>query len=319
MTQEKTAPKDFLGLRTKREALRLTLKDVCQSTRVSVVNLEAIENGEFHDLPVPIYTKNFIKTYARALDLESKPILDSYEAYLTSLQIAQTPIPEAVPEKEPFSIVPYKSYIAAASIIIIIAAVTLIIFQQQRLSPVSSGQQPAIIATAPQAAVSTPGSPPEQAEQTTQAKTVVQPVVAESIKQPPSQPAHTTQTLPAIQPKTVAQSVETKSIKQPSPQPAPLKPSLKQNVPVVEKTTPAIISEGADILVIKATEETWLRMTIDQNPPFQILLKQGETIERKGAGFEVDIGNAGGIIMQFKGKTIENLGKSGEVVHLQLP
>ena len=85
MTQEKAAPKDFLGIRTKREALGMTLKDVFALTRISVVNLEAIENGDFHDLPVPIYTKNFIKTYAQALDLDSKPILDSYEAYLNSL------------------------------------------------------------------------------------------------------------------------------------------------------------------------------------------------------------------------------------------
>lgn len=302
MAEEKIAPKDFLGLKTRREALRLTLKDICQSTRVSVVNLEAIENGEFHDLPVPIYTKNFIKNYANALDLDSKPILDSYEAYLTSLQIARAPIPEAVPEKEqePFikRLAPYKAYIAVASIIIVVAAVAFIIFQQQPILPAVPANQPAVIATTPQTAVSTPESPPEQATQTTQAKTVAQPVA--------------TITKPIIQPLPQPAPPQQKSA-------APVKPSIKQDAPVVEKKAPALISEGNDILVIKATEETWLRMKIDQNPPFQVLLKPGEKIERKGAGFAVDIGNAGGIIMQFKGETIENLGKSGEVVHLQLP
>jgi hypothetical protein len=33
----------------------------------------------------------------------------------------------------------------------------------------------------------------------------------------------------------------------------------------------------------------------------------------------MDIGNAGGIKMKYKGKVIENLGKSGQVIHLQLP
>ena len=73
------------------------------------------------------------------------------------------------------------------------------------------------------------------------------------------------------------------------------------------------------ILMIRASEETWLRITIDQNQPSQILLKPGEKIERKGSIFEMDIGNAGGIKMQFRGKNIENLGKSGEVIHLRLP
>ena len=94
MTQEKAAPKDFLGIRAKREALGMTLKDVFALTRISVVNLEAIEKGDFRDLPVPIYTKNFIKIYARALDLDSNPILDSYEAYLNSLQVSQAPARE---------------------------------------------------------------------------------------------------------------------------------------------------------------------------------------------------------------------------------
>ena len=90
-------------------------------------------------------------------------------------------------------------------------------------------------------------------------------------------------------------------------------------MPAVEKKAPVSVSEGTDVLVIKATEETWLKMKIDQNPPFQVLLKPGEVIKRKGAEFDVNIGNAGGITVQFKGKVIENLGKSGEVVHLQLP
>ena len=195
MTQEKTAAEDFLGLRIRRETLRLTLKDICQSTRVSVVNLEAIENGEFHDLPVPIYTKNFIKTYARALDVDSKPILDSYEAYLNSLKIDQTPIPEAVPEeeKEPFinRLVPYKTYIAVAAIIFLVAVVTLVILQQPQSKPQVAVGQPAIVAAVPQTAVTAAASPTEQAAQAippvqvTPPKAIVQPVVAETIKQPP--------------------------------------------------------------------------------------------------------------------------------------
>ncbi len=307
MTQEIAAPADFLGLKTRREALRLTLKDICQSTRVSVVNLEAIENGEFHELPVPIYTKNFIKTYARALDVDSKPILDSYEAYLDSLKIDETPMPAAVPEEkqEPFinRLVPYKKYIATGAIIFIAAVVTLVILKKSPPQPQVAVGQPAIVATVPPAAVIAPVNPPEQAVPVTPPapaappKAVAKPVVAAAVKQMP-------QSLP------------------PQPQQksaTPLKPSVPENTPVVEKKAPVLSSEGTDSLVIKATEATWLRMKIDQNPPFQVLLKPGEAIERKGAGFTVDVGNAGGIIMQFKGKTIENLGKSGEVVHLQLP
>jgi cytoskeleton protein RodZ len=294
MTKEKATQKDFLELRTKREALGLTLKDINSITRVSIVNLEAIENGEFHDLPVPVYTKNFIKNYAGALKMDSKPILDSYEAYLNSLQIAKTQIPETVSGTEPLikKPLPYKKYVMAAVIIIIVAVGTFIIFQQKQPVPEVTGNQPEIIATAPQPSVNTttPVTPPEQTN------AVVQPVPAETTKQTPPQPAPPQQ-------KSAAQ----------------LESSPKQNAPGVEKTEQAMIREEADVLVIRATEETWLRIKIDQNPSFQILLKPGEAIERKGAGFDIDIGNAGGIKMQFKGKSIESLGKSGQVIHLRLP
>jgi cytoskeleton protein RodZ len=72
-------------------------------------------------------------------------------------------------------------------------------------------------------------------------------------------------------------------------------------------------------LLIKATEETWIRIKTDQNPPFQVLLKPGEKIEYKAASFDIDIGNAGGVKMKFKGKEIENLGKSGQAIRLRLP
>lgn len=310
MTQEKTAPKDFLGIRAKREALGMTLKDVFALTRISVVNLEAIENGDFHDLPVPIYAKNFIKIYARALDLDSKPILDSYEAYLNTLQINQAPVKEqeTMPEQEPSTQKPIKSrvYLVVAFIVFIIAVVTVAIFQQQQPAPDVPVKPQTAVKAIPQDAVNTPVNPPApvvtpvtlpppQTQTQTQPKTGGQPVVKEAAKQVPP--------LAPPQPKTIV----------------PVKPSPKQNVPVVEKKVPAAISGETDVLAIKATEETWLRIKIDQNPPFEVLLKPGEEIEHKGASFVVDIGNAGGTKMKFKGKTIENLGKSGDVVHLQLP
>ena len=50
-----------------------------------------------------------------------------------------------------------------------------------------------------------------------------------------------------------------------------------------------------------------------------MLLKPGEKIEYKAAIFDMDIGNAGGVKIEFKDKNIENLGKSGEVIRLRLP
>ena len=96
-----------------------------------------------------------------------------------------------------------------------------------------------------------------------------------------------------------------------------VKPSQEQvSLPDIQ---PAANNEEASLLIINAIEDTWIRIKADQNPSFQILLKSGEKFERKAESFDMDIGNAGGIKIQFKGKNIENLGKSGQVTHLRLP
>jgi cytoskeleton protein RodZ len=284
----------FLALKEKREALGLTLKDIFQRTRISVVNLEAIENGNLHLLPVPIYTKNFIKTYAQTLGIDSKPILDNYENYLNALKIAETPSPENVPENTSLltKIGHYKAYLWTASALIFIVIVSLLISSQyQTVNDINSNTAGKMAAPDQEKKLDASSQPDKIVGQVNdQAKAIPQPASNE-IKQIPAQ---------------------SNAIRQEVATTAP-RASGNQN-------TKAVTGSGeVNLLIIKATEETWIRIKADQNPSYQILLKPGEKIERKAASFEMDIGNAGGIKIQFKGKNIENIGKSGQVIHLQLP
>jgi len=289
MAEEKTVAKDFLGIRAKREALGLTIKDVISITRISAVNLEAIENGDFQALSVPLYARNFIRTYARTLGLDSKPILDSYEAYLQALKDAEAQkTPETVQKKQTLLAKPrrYKVYAGVAVVVIIAAAAGFFFFRQPPPAPEVAGGQQSATAAVPNAPVNESLNPAEPAPS----------VAAEVKEQTPLNPV-----LP--QQKSEPQAVVV----------------AQQNVSGREDTRPAAMSEGADVLVIKAVEETWIRMKIDQNPPQEALLQPGDEIKRRGIHFEIDIGNAGGITLMFKGKSMESLGKSGQVVHLRLP
>jgi transcriptional regulator with XRE-family HTH domain len=71
-----------LDLKAVRESKGLTLKDIFERTRISVTNLEAIENGNFHKLPPPVFTKSFIKIYAKTLGIDGSSTLACYEQYL---------------------------------------------------------------------------------------------------------------------------------------------------------------------------------------------------------------------------------------------
>jgi cytoskeleton protein RodZ len=73
-------------------------------------------------------------------------------------------------------------------------------------------------------------------------------------------------------------------------------------------------------LVIEARELCWVRITEDRAPSSQVLLKQGDRIERTAADFFLlDIGNAGGVNLTFQGNALGSPGKRGQVVHLRLP
>jgi cytoskeleton protein RodZ len=304
MADKAMTEKDSLGLRAKREAQGLTLRDVFRRTRVSMIYLEAIENGDFHHLPIPIYTRNFIKSYALALNIDNKPILDRYDAYLAALQISAIRTQDKVPEKESFleRVEHYKNYIWTVSVIIIVFIVALLISQQYKSSSELKRNHLGNVTAAPAEDKIITTNPQEKpsVSSTEQIKANTLPSTGETNKQ--------------LQVTAKQSAVAQKNIGTVN------SPPEKKAFFAVNTPQMAIgLNEGPGILQIKAKEETWLRIAVDQNPPSQILLKPGEKIERKGAIFEMDIGNAGGIKMQFRGKTIENLGKSGEVIHLRLP
>ncbi|HLE17304.1 MAG TPA: helix-turn-helix domain-containing protein, partial [Syntrophales bacterium] len=74
-----------LDLKALREARGLTVNDIYQATRISVANLESVENGEFKHLPPPIYTKAYINAYEKLLDIDAKQIIIRYDKYLAAV------------------------------------------------------------------------------------------------------------------------------------------------------------------------------------------------------------------------------------------
>lgn len=70
-------------------------------------------------------------------------------------------------------------------------------------------------------------------------------------------------------------------------------------------------------LQLKAVEETWVRIQINGQPEHEMTLRPGEaTSHRALKHIHLLVGNAGGLDIIFKGKSLERFGKSGEVVNL---
>jgi cytoskeleton protein RodZ len=291
---EKNPSNNSQELKARREALGLSLADVYQRTRISVVYLQAIENNDFHLLPVPVYAKNFIKTYARALGIDNGPILINYEDYLNSRKGS----PEGVSKGNPLirRIASSEMYLGIIFVLIVISVVIWLISKQYQSSSDIINPTRKIAVAVPENKEQTVNSPVNVAVPINQqAQDRSQLALNEINKQSP------------VKAPSVPAKIENNAVK----------PSKEQvSLP---NTQSAVNNEEASLLIISAIEKTWIRIKADQNPSFQILLKPGEKFEREAVSFALDIGNAGGIKIQFKDKNIENLGKSGQVAHLRLP
>src|SRR5271169_4681105 len=65
-------------LREARMRARIDVSEIEAQTKIRAKYLRALENEEFDLLPGPTYVKSFLRTYAQALGLDSKALLEQY-------------------------------------------------------------------------------------------------------------------------------------------------------------------------------------------------------------------------------------------------
>ena len=74
------------------------------------------------------------------------------------------------------------------------------------------------------------------------------------------------------------------------------------------------------ILKIHVREKTWIRIRVDSGEPREYLFSPGSNARWEAdRGFNVIIGNAAGVELEFDGKKMDRLGPRGQVVRLKLP
>ena len=113
-----------------------------------------------------------------------------------------------------------------------------------------------------------------------------------------------------------------------SPPPPPPRPPEVSLQPVTEEKPAPVPPQPAGTvsqkkeaplsLQLKAIEETWIRIHINDQPGKEMILKPGETVASYEASDQIRllVGNAGGLDLIYNGKILEKAGKSGEVVTL---
>lgn len=268
-------------LRLIRESTGKTLRDIAKSTRIRTLYLEAIEKGDFKVLPEPIYAETFIKTYAGEIGVDEKIILSCYRSYLSSLK---APVEAVIKEKKPGPV--RRSWKKEK----VWLKGHVKVFGWILSALVAIGFLISFFIS--------------YTDENTKPEIAQAPVSSNEKTPAAAEPAGK-----AATPQDAAPAAE-------------MKDAAKETPSVgTEATMQAGLAEKNRYrLIVQATEMTWLNIAEDDNPPYEILLRPGERMEREASEkFLIDIGNAAGVDIQFQGKSLGRLGKSGQVVHLVLP
>ena len=128
-------------LRQERERQNLSINDIEEGTSIRALYIEAIENGEYDKLPGAIYTKGFIKNYAKFLEMDVDAVVKEFATDMAELNAEKeaseaataaqesAPVPEKKVEPKPekkslgYSI---QNENRRSSSLLIVAAVVLI-------------------------------------------------------------------------------------------------------------------------------------------------------------------------------------------------
>lgn len=94
-------------LRKEREIRGISLKEIADATKISKRFLEALERNDHKTLPAPVFTRGFVREYARYVGLNAEELVNRYNfAAANDDRIEKPPTVAKYPEQLPRDITP---------------------------------------------------------------------------------------------------------------------------------------------------------------------------------------------------------------------
>ena len=285
-------------LRREREMRGVSLDEISVATKISIRFLQAIENEELSKLPGGIFTRSFVRTYARYLGLDEERVLA--DCQLAGQQKPEVDIRRITANRA----LPHGAASRTRIIALLIAGVLLVggyvLFRYSRRVMEQQRSTPMVIPPSTPA----PGTNPSTNAAPVQPSTPALPEGNPSLTATSASPAAGAATVPA------------------TPQGGPPSPAAQEN-PANQNATPeagsAVAAPNELVLQVAATERAWVAVDADGKTVLQKVLNPNEVENLKGHdSFDVTIGNAQGIVLTLNGETLKPLGRRGEVKSIHL-
>jgi cytoskeleton protein RodZ len=295
-------------LRREREMRGVTLEEISAATRISIRFLEAIESEELSKLPGGIFTRSFVRTYARYLGLDE-------ERVLTDCQLAGKQRPEVDIRRITANRARQDGAALRTRLIgLVVAAVLLAggyaLFRHSRRVREQRTSAPIVVppSTAPTTTTNPAANPPTGTNPPANAS-------PGRTSTPTVQEGNPAQTAPPASPGGAASAPATPQGAASSPG-ANAKPAGPSAASQATLTAPGL-SDLA--LQVAATERAWVAVDADGKTVLQRVLNPNDVENLKAhESFDVTVGNASGIVLTLNGETLKPLGRRGEVKSIHL-
>lgn len=288
-------------LKEYREESGLGLSDIALKLRIRLEHLQAIEDNAFEKLPADVFTIGYIREYARLFNIDADPLVEEFK----ELKKEKTePVKSADEVIEKASVEPpQKNRVAISPGIKIftaigagaIAAIILFTIMEGLQNTRSGNTNNRIIVRL------TKDLPLEVSAPTQKLPEQTEPRSSEAQKSAPSPVVNT-------------------AVKAPAEAPKKLPEQIKPKLPAVQNNETPVANERRHKLKVIANEDTWLRIETGNEEWQEVMMAQGDSNEWSSRkGFNIKIGNAGGVKLVFNGKDLGTLGEKGKVLQLRLP
>ncbi|MYG41195.1 MAG: helix-turn-helix domain-containing protein [Nitrospira sp. SB0677_bin_15] len=283
-------------LQTAREAKGFTLGQIASKTRISESHLRALEADSLDQLPERVFTKGFVRAYARSLELDEEECLRLFEEGSASFYQKEK---EGKETRKRFlgrqGI--QKERTSRVMVVLLVGGPLLlggiVLFQQQSPSGSIFSRFPQQPVEPRDEVVSKPGRANEVVEDH-RSSAVVSQDGASSVKNEG----------PATE------------IDAEIPLEAPVDDGASTPSALSPDSAPAPTTDSEDVVLeIRTLDVTWAVIRSDEDTPQEFLLRAGEVIRRRARDrFLLTLGNAGGVEVRLNGQLQGPFGEPGTVV-----
>jgi cytoskeleton protein RodZ len=326
-----------------REELGYDLRGVSQVLRIRFVHLQAIESGDYEELPGVPYAVGFVRTYADYLGLDSAAVVAQFKEEISGLQRQKLLV---FPEPKAESRVPGGAIILISVLLVILAYGGWYVLSEEERSwvellPSFSEEEAEEVAAVPTVPEPKPASAGESTEQAAVAPASESPASepaapaseepAEAVAAAPEDAAADSEPVAATEagdvvvlptpPENEAASAESVTVEAEATAPQ------SAEIPAAPGTEEATIATGGRVpnaygklnedarIVLRATSDSWVQVRDpDDGVLFSRVLQPGDSYQVPNrADLVLLTGNAGGLDVLVDGQASPQLGPRGAV------